>query len=230
MPKFEVTVIESRELVFEVEAATAESAGAHALTDTPVPVVKDVAFTRVVKFAERKLTPQELVFKMQIENIRRDYEQLDKYNKLPSGEIVDAASGQTILTHLAILHDELVAQSGLDTPRLGELDWREGVIAEHLGELAKPVGAEATTEGPPSIPPKPAPAHIISDPQQVWEQCATAFGWEYDPDYKGWIKKADRKPGKIHGEWDAYVRDLSAEDACNEEGIDTVEEAWAAVT
>jgi hypothetical protein len=51
------------------------------------------------------------------------------------------------------------------------------------------------------------------------------LGWHYDEDYKGWIKPENKTPGKIHGEWDAYVRDLTAEDACNEEGIDTVEEA-----
>jgi hypothetical protein len=47
---------------------------------------------------------------------------------------------------------------------------------------------------------------------------------------KGWIKPANIKEGKRRGEWDAFVRDMTAEDACNEEGIDSVEEAAEALS
>jgi hypothetical protein len=204
MPKFEVCVTITRDLTFEVEAINEEEAAKTVLESNSLDPIRETDAEQHVKSTVRKLEPHEIALKMQIENIRRDYEQLDSYNTLPSGEIIDAASGKTILAHLAKLHDALVTQSGLQIPPLGD---GEGLVSEHIGQ------------------PEPAPIEFGEDPQAIWEKAASKLGWHWDPDYKGWIKPANRRPGKVHGEWDAYVRDMEAEDACNEEGIDTVEEA-----
>jgi hypothetical protein len=226
MPKFEVSVTEKTILVFNVDAVNEEAAKDAALAmerseARPNEVIggpDGLVSTREVSWVTRKLAPQELVFKMQIENIRRDYDIVTS-GKLPSGESIDEGTVATMQQHLAMIHDELVDQSGLYFPHLAQGD---NLVTEHLGtNAAGHLGADV-------IPLKKTPVSI-DNPEEVWKRCATAFGWEYDPDYKGWIKKDNRKPGKIHGEWDAYVRDLSAEDACNEEGIDTVEEAAEAL-
>jgi hypothetical protein len=203
MPKYEVTVTESRDLIYEVDAVNSEDGKAAVTLPGAKLLTPDVAFTQTVKDITRKLEPQELVYKMQIENIRRDYDSVAS-GKLPSGESIDEGTMATMKTHLATLHDTLVKQSGMDIPPLGE---GGSIIAEHIGDS------------------DPAPLGIDEDPEAIWHKAATKLGWHYDEDYKGWIKPENKTPGKIHGEWDAYVRDLTAEDACNEEGIDTVEEA-----
>lgn len=212
MPKFEVIITLSRDLVFEVDAVNEEEAAKIALDKDDLKPVREGEAEQVVKATSRKLDPQELVYKFQIENIRRDYNILSNSQKLPSGEFVDDATAETMKAHLAIMHNNLVDQSGLDIPHLGG-----SVVAEHLGELANPIAAKRDL-GP------------IENPEEVWKRCATAFGWEFDEDYKGWIKPGNIKEGKRRGEWDAFVRDMTAEDACNEEGIDSVEEAAEALS
>jgi hypothetical protein len=212
MPKFEVTVTLTRDLTFVVDAVNEDEAGKLVLESNDLDPIRESDATQTIKAASRKLEPKELVFKFQIDNIRRDYEELTKTQKLPSGEIVDDATAETMKSHLITMHDNLVTQSGLDIPKLGEPG---NLIAEHLGDDA--------------IPAKKEPVHI-DNPQLIWEKCATAFGWEFDEDYKGWIKPGNIKEGARRGEWDAFPRDLTAEDACNEEGIDTVEEAAEAIS
>jgi hypothetical protein len=211
MPKFEVCVTVSRDLTFEVDAVNEEDAAKSVVESDALNPIHEGNAEQVIKWTKRKLEPQELVYHMQIVNIRGDYERLDTKQTLADGTVVDDATAETMKKHLIMLHDALVDQSGLEIPHLAQGD---NLVTEHLGADV--------------IPLKKTPVSI-DNPEEVWKRCATAFGWEYDPDYKGWIKKDNRKPGKIHGEWDAYVRDLSAEDACNEEGIDTVEEAAEAL-
>jgi hypothetical protein len=210
MPKFEVCVTLTRDLTFEVEAINEEEAAKTVLESNSLDPIRETDAQQQVKSTTRKLEPQELVYKMQIENIRRDFDMITS-GKLPSGESIDEGTMATMKDHLAKLHDSLVDQSGLDIRHLAQGD---SLATENLGADVAPA--------------KKTPVNI-DNPEDVWKRCATAFGWEYDADYKGWIKKDNRKPGKIHGEWDAYVRDMSAEDACNEEGIDTVEEAAEAL-
>jgi hypothetical protein len=167
---------------------------------------------QVVGEVKRRLEPKERVFEMQIINIRADYERLATKQSLADGTIVDDETAETMKLHLAKLHDALVDQSGLDIPHLAQGD---GLIAEHLGEDVARKSREPV---------------VIDNPEEVWKRCATAFGWEFDEDYKGWIKPANIKEGKRRGEWDAFVRDMTAEDACNEEGIDSVEEAAEALS
>jgi hypothetical protein len=203
MPKFEVVVTVSRDLTFEVEAVNEEEAAKTVTESNSLDPIRETDAEQQVKSTTRKLEPQELVYKMQIENIRRDYDSVAS-GKLPSGESIDEGTMATMKKHLATLHDTLVKQSGLDIPPLGE---GGSIVSEHIGQ------------------PDLAPIGIDEDPEAIWHKAATKLGWHYDEDYKGWIKPENKTPGKIHGEWDAYVRDLTAEDACNEEGIDTVEEA-----
>lgn len=210
MPKFTVTVLETTTLNFEVEAINADEAEKLAYDIDRAQAVSSSGPTREVASSSRKLEPKELAFKMQIDAIRRDYDLLEQSQKLPSGEIVDDATAETIKAHLADMHNGLVRNSGLDLPLIGG-----NIVADHLGE---DVVAPAK------------PALDLSNPKLIWERCATAFGWEFDEDYKGWIKRANIRDGARHGEWDAYPRDLTAEDACNEEGIDSVEEAAEALS
>jgi hypothetical protein len=207
MPKFSVTVLETTTLDFEIEAVNADEAEKLSY-DMDRTLAKASEPTREVSASSRKLEPNEIALKMQIDNIRADYERLKVEGTLPSGEEVDEASGITILEHLATLHNNLVTQSGLDLPPLGAGD---SIVEKHIGEA------------------DPTPIQITEDPQVIWERAAAKLGWHWDADYKGWIKPSNKKPGAVHGEWDAYVRDQEAEDACNEEGIDTLEEAMAVI-
>jgi hypothetical protein len=202
MPKFEVCVTLTRDLTFEVEAINEEEAAKTVLESNSLDPIRETDAQQQVKSTTRKLEPQELVYKMQIENIRRDFDMITS-GKLPSGESIDEGTMATMKDHLVKLHDSLVTQSGLDISPLGE---GSTIVAEHIGQPdLTPIG--------------------IDDPQVIWERAATKLGWHWDGDYKGWIKPENKKPGAIHGEWNAYARDMEAEDACNEEGIDTLEEA-----
>jgi hypothetical protein len=210
MPKYEVCIAVTRELVFEVDAVNEEEASKSVLESNSIDPIRESDAEQEVKWTKRKLEPKERVFQMQIINIRSDYERLATKQSLADGTIVDDATAETMKSHLAILHNSLVDQSGLDIPHLGG-----SVVAEHLGADVIPIKREPV---------------VIDNPEEVWKRCATAFGWEFDEDYKGWIKPANIKEGKRRGEWDAFVRDMTAEDACNEEGIDSVEEAAEALT
>lgn len=211
MPKFTVTVLETTTLHFEIEAVNADEAEKLSY-DMDRKLAKASEPTREVASSSRKLEPVELAFKLQIDNIRADYERLATKQTLPSGEVVDDGTAATMMDHLRQMHNNLVLQSGLDIPHI---TGTSSVVAEHLGEDVITANKE--------------PIHI-DNPQLVWEKCATAFGWEFDPDYKGWIKPANIKEGCRRGEWDAFPRDMTAEDACNEEGIDSVEEAAEALS
>jgi hypothetical protein len=217
MPKYEVHILDTYERVYDVEAVNADEASKLAKEMDSAAASRTSLKDRTVEKAERKLEPKERVFQMQIMNIRSDYERLASKQSLADGTIVDDATAETMKSHLAILHNSLVDQSGLDIPRLAIAPASQGdsLVAEHLGEDV--------------IPAKRTPVHI-DNPEEVWKRCATAFGWEFDEDYKGWIKPANIKEGKRRGEWDAFVRDMTAEDACNEEGIDSVEEAAEALS
>jgi hypothetical protein len=217
MPKYEVHILDTYERVYDVEAVNADEASKLAKEMDSAAASRTSLKDRTVEKAERKLEPKERVFQMQIINIRSDYERLASKQSLADGTIVDDATAETMKSHLAILHNSLVDQSGLDIPRLAIAPASQGnsLVAEHLGADVIPIKRE--------------PA-VIDNPEEVWKRCATAFGWEFDEDYKGWIKPANIKEGKRRGEWDAFVRDMTAEDACNEEGIDSVEEAAEALS
>jgi hypothetical protein len=211
VPKFTVTVLETTTLNFEIEAVNADEAEKLSY-DMDRKLAKASEPTREVASSSRKLEPVELAFKLQIDNIRADYERLLTKQTLPSGETVDDDTAATMMDHLRQMHNNLVLQSGLDIPHISGTS---SVVAEHLGEDV--------------ITAKKEPIHI-DNPEEVWKRCATAFGWEFDPDYKGWIKPVNIKEGARRGEWDAFPRDMTAEDACNEEGIDSVEEAAEALS
>jgi hypothetical protein len=218
MPKYEVHILDTYERVYDVEAVNDGRSRKLVKEMDSAAASRTSLKDRRSRKLKRKLEPKERVFQMQIMNIRADYERLATKQSLADGTIVDDATAETMKVHLATLHDALVDQSGLDIPSLGEehhLDATNKLIAEHLGDD--------------TIPAKKTPVHI-ENPEEVWKRCATAFGWEFDEDYKGWIKPANIKEGKRRGEWDAFVRDMTAEDACNEEGIDSVEEAAEALS
>jgi hypothetical protein len=217
MPKYEVCIAVTRELVFEVDAVNEEEASKSVLESNSIDPIRESDAEQEVKWTKRKLEPKERVFQMQIINIRSDYERINNKQTLPSGEVIDDATAETMKSHLTILHNSLVDQSGLDIPRLAIAPASQGdsLVAEHLGADVIPIKREPV---------------VIDNPEEVWKRCATAFGWEFDEDYKGWIKPANIKEGKRRGEWDAFVRDMTAEDACNEEGIDSVEEAAEALS
>lgn len=215
MPKYEVHILDTYERVYDVEAVNADEASKLAKEMDSAAASRTSLKDRTVQKAERKLEPKERVFQMQIMNIRSDYERLATKQSLADGTIVDDATAETMKEHLAKLHDALVDQSGLEIPHLAQAD---SLVAEHLGE-------DVTRKSP-----NAELAKLVEEsPEVIWERCATAFGWEWDQDYKGWIKPANIKEGARRGEWDAFVRDMTAEDACNEEGIVTVEEAAEAL-
>lgn len=231
MPKFTVNVTETSIRVFEVDALNAEDAKVKAMDLAPSSCVKIDLISREATEASRKLAPQEKVFAIQLDNIRRDYARLANQRKLPDGHPVEDADAITMMHHLAKLHNALLEQSGLDLPLLGE----GGVIDTHLGETTeffKEHLGDPTTDKPakPAKPKKAKPTasiHGLSDHEkkELWEKAATKLGWKFDEDYKGWVKPENIKEGSRPGEWDAFVRDLTAEDACNEEDITTLEEA-----
>jgi len=57
----------------------------------------------------------------------------------------------------------------------------------------------------------------------LWRQAAEALGWRYSPAHAGWISDAhvDRSQ---HGEG-GHASDMSAEDACFLDGVETLEQA-----
>jgi hypothetical protein len=151
MPKFEVTVTESRDLIYEVDAVNSEDGKAAVTLPGAKLLTPDAAFTQTVKDVTRKLEPKERVFEMQIINIRADYERLASKQSLADGTIVDDETAETMKQHLATLHDALVDQSGLEIPHLAQGD---SLVTEHLGDDV--------------IPAKKTPVNI-DNPEEVWK-------------------------------------------------------------
>lgn len=224
MPKFEVTAVETRTLIFEIEAINKEAAAEKAQPLNASFAKSNTLSARNIEYVCQAMTPQQRAFKMQIDNIRNDYNNLQVNNKLPSGEKVDDETSKTMQEHLISLHDQLIKQASLDLPLLSD-----GIVETHLGETTEFFKAhlgDPTKEhiGDPTKPTVPQ-SILDMDEEEVWEKAATKLGWHFDSDYKGWVKPSNMKEGARPGEWDAYVRDLSAEDACNEESIETIDEA-----
>jgi hypothetical protein len=151
MPKYEVHILDTYERVYDVEAVNADEASKLAKEMDSAAATRTSLKDRTVEKAERKLEPKERVFQMQIMNIRSDYERLASKQSLADGTIVDDATAETMKSHLAILHNSLVDQSGLDIPRLAIAPASQGdsLVAEHLGEDVIPAKREPVRDRQP---------------------------------------------------------------------------------
>ena len=64
---------------------------------------------------------------------------------------------------------------------------------------------------------------------RIWAEAAELLGWEYSPAYAGWVHPNHIRPGSSRSDCDGYPSDVSAEEACFQDGIETLDQAVALI-
>ena len=62
---------------------------------------------------------------------------------------------------------------------------------------------------------------------EPWKSAAENRGWTFDPAYNGYVR-GDHHPNGPAGQFSSYPSDLTAEDACFVDGIETEDDALRA--